>query len=71
MIQNPLGANQEINMTIGNETQKINLRVETHSLPRKYGGNGKTPIRHMNVDYYERQGDKWVQKKSNHIILEQ
>jgi hypothetical protein len=31
---------------------KVDLRVESHALPSKYGGDGVTPQRHMNVDLY-------------------
>lgn len=34
------------------KVQKINMRIETHIVDPKYGGNGITPKRHMNVDYY-------------------
>ena len=54
-----LRASQELNMTIANRTQKNDLRVESHPLSSKLVGNGKTPIRHMNVDYYERRGSEW------------
>jgi hypothetical protein len=37
-------------MTIMKDGSKINFRIETHPLPAKYGGDGVTPIRHMNVD---------------------
>ncbi len=70
VTNNPLRASQELNMAIVNRTQKNDLRVESHPLSTKLGGNGKTPIRHMNVDYYERRGSEWLKKKSNHIILE-
>ncbi len=57
---------QELNMTIENNTQKINLRIETHPLDHK------NPKRHMNVDYFENKGDGWKknQRKSKHIIIE-
>ena len=47
---NPMTPNQELNMTIKQGTQKLDLRVESHKLPAKYGGDGVNPTRHMNVD---------------------
>lgn len=47
---NPMTPNQELNMTIEHGTQKLDLRVESHKLPPKYGGDGVNPTRHMNVD---------------------
>jgi len=47
---NSLSAGQELNLTIQKGATKIDLRVETHRLPSKYGGDGITPTRHMNVD---------------------
>lgn len=47
---NPLKPNQEINMTIVKDGNKLNLRIETHPLSKKLGGDGVTPIKHMNVD---------------------
>ena len=66
---NPLNPrnNQKINMTIGNSSRKIDLRIESHPLPKKLGGNGVSPQPHMNVDYYE----NGVKIKTYHIILEQ
>ena len=37
-------------MTIQKGSSKIDFRIETHKLPPKYGGDGVTPVRHMNVD---------------------
>jgi RHS repeat-associated protein len=64
---NPLNPTQEINMTFQKGTQKLDLRIETHTIPKKYGGNGVTPQRHMNVDLYP---NKKVLPNSGHKILE-
>lgn len=50
---NELGSinKQEINYTIKKGDKKIDMRIETHKVPKKYGGNGKTPQRHFNADY--------------------
>ena len=63
---NPLSPNQELNLTI-NSIEKMDFRIETHVVPTKYGGNGVTPQRHMNVDLYP---DKKVLPNSGHKILE-
>jgi RHS repeat-associated protein len=47
---NPLKPNQEVNMTVTKDGQKLDLRIETHPLSKKLGGDGTTPQRHMNVD---------------------
>lgn len=47
---NPLKPNQEVNMTVAKDGQKLDLRIETHPLSKKLGGDGITPQRHMNVD---------------------
>ncbi|MEO6963929.1 MAG: hypothetical protein ABIY90_18315 [Puia sp.] len=47
---NPMSPNQELNMTIKDGISKLDFRIETHNLPAKYGGDGVTPMRHMNVD---------------------
>ena len=49
---NPLNENQELNMTIKHNGQKLDMRIETHPLPGKYGGDGQTPLRHFNIDLY-------------------
>jgi RHS repeat-associated protein len=64
---NPLAPTQEINMTFQQGIQKLDFRIETHPLPPKYGGNGTTPQRHMNVDLYP---NKKVLPNSGHKILE-
>jgi hypothetical protein len=64
---NPLNPTQEINMTFQKGTQKLDVRIETHTLPQKYGGNGLTPQRHLNVDLYP---NKKVLPNSGHKILE-
>jgi RHS repeat-associated protein len=64
---NPLAPTQEINMTIQQGTQKLDFRIETHPLPSKYGGNGTSPQRHMNVDLHP---NKKVLPNSGHKILE-
>ena len=47
---NPLKPNQEVNRTIEMGGQKLDLRIETHPLSKKIGGDGVTPQRHINVD---------------------
>ena len=64
---NPLSPTQEINMTLQKGSQKLDFRIETHTVPVKYGGNGVTPQRHMNVDLYP---NKKVLPNSGHKILE-
>jgi hypothetical protein len=49
VTNNPLGPNQESNVTITSPLQpgvKLNLRVETHPVP----GSGGQPVRHFNVE---------------------
>jgi hypothetical protein len=65
---NPTSPNQEINMTVKTSTQKLDVRVETHTVPQKYGGNGVTPQKHMNVDLYP---NKDVLPNNGHKILEE
>lgn len=62
----PLKPIQEVNMTIQKGGEKINLRIETHRIDNKNGGNGATPQRHMNVDYY----NNGKRKTNDHTILE-
>jgi RHS repeat-associated protein len=62
---NPMNPNQELNMTIKSGGQKLDLRIESHKLPVKFGGNGIDPTRHMNVDI---KGINLPNK--GHIILE-
>ncbi len=64
---NPLAPNQEINLTFQQGTRKIDLRIETHPLPKKYGGDGITPQRHLNIDLYP---NKKVLPNDGHKILE-
>lgn len=64
---NPLNPTQEINMTFQKGSKKLDFRVETHTLPKKFGGNGVTPQRHMNVDLYP---NKKVLPNNGHKILE-
>jgi hypothetical protein len=64
---NPLKTNQEINMTFQKGTQKLDFRIETHPIPKKFGGDGITPKRHMNVDLYP---NKKVLPNEGHKILE-
>ena len=47
---NPLKGYQELNLTIQKGAEKLDLRIETHRLPEKYGGNGNAEVKHMNVD---------------------
>ncbi|MBS3915313.1 MAG: hypothetical protein KG003_12530 [Bacteroidetes bacterium] len=65
--KNPLGATQEINITFENGVIKLDFRIETHPLPVKYGGDGITPQRHMNVDLYP---NKKTLPNGGHKILE-
>jgi hypothetical protein len=63
---NNLKTTQEVNMTIQKGTEKINLRIESHIVEKKFGGNGTSSQRHMNVDYYK----NGRRKTNNHTILE-
>jgi len=63
---NPLNPNQELNMTITSGRQKLDFRIETHAVPQRYGGDGVTPQRHMNLDLYP---DKKVLPNNGHKIL--
>lgn len=64
---NPLSPTQEVNLTFQKGTQKLDLRIETHPVPQKYGGKGMTPQRHMNVDLYP---NKKVLPNNGHKVLE-
>lgn len=64
---NTLSPTQEINITIQKATQKLDFRIETHIVPTKYGGNGLTPQRHINVDIYP---NKKIIPNNGHVILE-
>lgn len=57
---------QDLNIIISKESEKINLRVETHVVDKKYGGNGINPQKHMNVDYYNNN----KRKTNSHKIIE-
>jgi RHS repeat-associated protein len=73
IVKNKLSDTQEINMTIKDKTGSgLNLRVETHTVPQKYGGNGKTPQRHMNVEPIKSNGKKAQNNypAGGHVILE-
>jgi hypothetical protein len=48
-------------------TQKLDFRIETHTVPQRFGGNGVTPQKHMNVDLYP---DKTVLPNNGHKILD-
>ena len=61
-------ANQELNMTVTKGTGKVDVRVETHVVPKKYGGNGTTSQRHLNVDLYPKKSNPLPNK--GHKILE-
>lgn len=63
---NKLKPTQEVNITIGKAAEKINLRIETHVIDKKFGGNGTSSQRHMNVDYYK----NGKRKTNDHTILE-
>jgi len=65
---NPTSATQELNMTVTKGTGKLDVRVETHTVPKKYGGNGTTPQRHMNVDLYPKKSNPLPNK--GHKILD-
>ena len=64
---NPLNPAQELNMTFQKGTQKMDFRIESHPLPKGLGGDGVTPIRHMNVDLYP---NKKALPNSGHKVLE-
>lgn len=52
VTKNPLGPNQEVNITITSPYEpgvKLNLRVETHPIP----GSGGQAVRHVNVERVE------------------
>ena len=52
VTSNPLGPNQEVNITITSPSEpgvKLNLRVETHPIP----GSGGEAVRHVNVERIE------------------
>lgn len=65
---NPLGVNQEVNFTITDQSQKLNVRIESHALPPKYGGDFVTPQRHMNVEL--RPESNPPLKNNGHVILD-
>lgn len=60
---------QELNMTVTKGTGKVDVRVETHVVPKKYGGNGTTPQKHLNVDLYPKKTNPLPNK--GHKILEE
>jgi len=64
---NKLNITQELNMTIKYDGVKIDLRIETHSLPAKYGGDYVTPMRHINIDLTPRPTPPLP--NNGHIIL--
>jgi hypothetical protein len=64
---NPTNPTQEFNMTIQYGTKKLDVRIETHPLPETYGGDGSTPVRHMNVDLYPKKSNPLPNK--GHKIL--
>ena len=66
---NPTSPNQELNLTIFKGNEKLDFRIETHVVPKKYGGNGKTPQRHMNVDLYPKKKNSLP--NNGHKILEE
>jgi hypothetical protein len=46
----------------------MNLRIETHKVGTKFGGNGKSLQRHMNVETLPAKRNKLP--NNGHIILE-
>ncbi len=63
------GFKQELNQTITDKNGKsLNVRVETHVVEKKFGGNGKTPQRHMNVETVPAKKNKLP--NNGHVILE-
>ena len=64
---NPLNSSQELNLTFSKGKQKMDIRIETHIVPPKYGGNGLSPQRHLNVDLYP---NKTAIQNSGHKILD-
>lgn len=64
---NKMTSNQELNLTIEYNGQKLDMRIETHPLPAKYGGDGIIPIRHLNLDLYPRSLRNLP--NNGHIIL--
>jgi hypothetical protein len=68
LIRRAPEGNQEFNITLKLGNEKLDLRVETHTLPKNLGGKGPgIPIRHMNVDLTP--GGKNL-PNSGHIILD-
>jgi hypothetical protein len=67
IISNSTRHNQEINLTFKLGIQKMDLRIESHIVPKRFGGNGTTDQRHMNVDLYP---DKTTLPNDGHKILE-
>jgi RHS repeat-associated protein len=63
----PLTAGQELNMSVTKGTERVNIRIEEHTVPTRYGGNGTTPQRHLNVDLMP---NKSILPNSGHKILE-
>ena len=66
ITSNKLKPTQELNLTIEKGAEKINMRVETHVVDKKFGGNGTSPEKHMNVDYFK----NGKRKTNDHTILE-
>ena len=64
---------QELNMTFkSKDGSKLDLRVETHEVPKSVGGNGTSPQRHLNADVTNSSGNRVKMKHINggHKILE-
>jgi hypothetical protein len=61
-------------MTIKNtDGSRMELRVESHDLPTKLGGQGKgSPVRHLNAEVFNPNGNQVKMKHINggHKILE-
>ena len=72
---NPLNAanKQELNMTFKNtHGSKLDLRIETHEVPKNLGGNGTTPQRHLNATVTNSGGNivKMKHIQGGHKLLE-
>ena len=72
---NPLDVKnkQELNMTVkASDGSKLDMRIETHEIPKNLGGNGTIPQRHMNVDVFNSNGNKMKLNNLNkgHKLLE-
>jgi hypothetical protein len=59
--------NQELNMTIQHQRIKLDIRIETHIVPNKYGGSEMIPVRHLNLDLTPKSNPPLP--NNGHVIL--